>query len=325
MSPTAPEALSSVVDIMRRHGVKCTPVEFHAAVNVAFHEYESEVYDQEHADMWNSLPRQFALLADEYFRSNPDSSKKFRLLDIGCGTGLATDCILRTPFQDRISSVTLLDTSPSMLQQACRRASTWKIPFDTRQGLLDELPAGDQYDLIVTCSVLHHVPDLRGFLQAVRQHQSDRGVFLHLQDPNADYSNDLELRKRMSEVAAEDHAPNLAQRIFGRLYRELTGKQRDHYLAKTNKALLQQGIIQTSLSPTEIYSITDIHVHNGEGISISRMKTWMPEYDCLAQRSYGFFGTLWSNLPEQLKGIEENLVSQNALNGFHVGAIWLLR
>src|ERR1700690_1683032 len=103
MDTTLPEALRSIAGIMSRHGAKCTASEFHAAVNVTFHEFESEVYDQEHADMWNSLPRQFALLVEDYFRACPDPSRQFRLLDIGCGTGLATQCILGTQFQGRIS------------------------------------------------------------------------------------------------------------------------------------------------------------------------------------------------------------------------------
>jgi hypothetical protein len=212
-----------------------------------------------------------------------------------------------------------------MLKQATRKADTWGIPFEGHLGLLDDLPPGEKYDLIITCSVLHHIPDLAGFLAAVRRHQTDKGIFLHLQDPNGDYGKDPELQKRMLQVPQRDPEPNLVQRAIGRLYRELTGKQGHNYLIKTNKTLMQKGVINTPLSPTEIYSITDIHVLSGEGISIQRMKGWMPDYDCLSQRAYGFFGTLWSNLPDQLKSIEEDLESKHALNGMHIGAIWTLR
>ena len=324
MDATPPEALRSIAPIMNRHGVKCTAEEFHAAVNVTFHEFESEVYDQEHSDMWASLPRQFGLLVDDYFQTYPVPSGEFRLLDIGCGTGLATQCILGTHFQGKISSITLLDTSPAMLRQASQRASTWNIPCQSRQGRLNDLPPGETYDLIITCSVLHHIPDVGGFLEAVRCHQAGKGVFLHLQDPNGDYLHDPELRQRMSQVPREPK-PNLVQRALGRLYRELTGKQGDNYLIKTNKILLQKRFIETPLSPAELYSITDFHVENGEGISIRRMKDWMQDYTCLSQRAYGFFGTLWSNLPDPLKGIEEDLAVRNALNGLHIGGVWTLR
>jgi SAM-dependent methyltransferase len=322
-SPT--ETLQPITSIMSRHGVKCTPAEFHAAVNVTFHEFESEVYDREHADMWNSLPRQFELLVDDYFRTRPDPARQYRLLDIGCGTGLATQCILGTKFRDRISSIQLLDTSPAMLRQATRRASTWNIPFQSRQGLLSDLPESETYDLIITCSVLHHIPDLSGFLQSVRLHQSPAGVFLHLQDPNGDYASDPEFLQRKKLPPPRDPQPNLLQRAIGRLYREITGKQGDNYLIKTNKVLLKKGLIETPLSPLEIYAITDIHVGSGDGISIRHLKQQLPDYDCLSQRAYGFFGMLASDLPDHLKAIEEDLTAKNALNGAAVGAVWTLR
>jgi SAM-dependent methyltransferase len=275
--------------------------------------------------MWTSLPQQFQLLVDDYFQAHPDSSRKFKLLDIGCGTGLATDCILGTKFQGRISSIDLLDTSPAMLGQVTRRAATWDIPFKTHLGLLDELPADEKYDLIITCSVLHHIPDLSGFLNAVRLRQADRGAFLHIQDPNGDYTNDPELKQRRSLAPEREPQRNIAQRVIGRLYREITGKQGDHYLQKTNKALIEKKIIDSALTTAEIYAITDIHVESGEGISIERMKSWMPDYDCVSQRAYGFFSVLWSDLPDDLKRQEEDLIARHALNGLHIGAIWNLR
>ena len=54
-----------VAEICSRHGVHCSAAEFHAAVNVAFHRFESEHYDELHQDMWRSLPRQIHLLAED--------------------------------------------------------------------------------------------------------------------------------------------------------------------------------------------------------------------------------------------------------------------
>jgi hypothetical protein len=79
------------------------------------------------------------------------------------------------------------------------------------------------------------------------------------------------------------------------------------------------------LSVTEIYSITDIHVADGAGISIEIMACWMPNYELISRRSYAFFGKLWSDLPPQFKKREEGLAKQKAWNGLHVGAAWKLR
>ena len=95
MSQTA-EALRPILEIMRRHGAQCTAEEFHAAVNVTFHNFESEVYDQEHVDMWESLPQQFDLFADDVLHSVPALPASLLVLDIGCGTRLASHCILQS-------------------------------------------------------------------------------------------------------------------------------------------------------------------------------------------------------------------------------------
>jgi SAM-dependent methyltransferase len=311
---------------MDRHGVRCSPEEFHRSVNVVFHDFESEIYDQVHRDMWESLPRQFELLAGDWLRSDPLAPAGIRLLDIGCGTGLASDCLLKTVLGGRIQSIDLLDTSRSMLQQASKRAAGWKTLAVCHEGLLNALPPGKQYELIVTCSVLHHVPDLPEFLAAVSALQTAGGAFLHLQDPNGDFLADPELRRRMALASpapfAEWASRFTPRRIAGRIYRELTGKQGQDYLSKTNRALIEKGVIATPLSVHEIFSITDIHVQDGEGISISSMESWLPDHACLSRRSYGFFGKLWSTLPKGQRRMEEDLIASHALNGLHIGALW---
>ena len=276
--------------------------------------------------MWESLPRQFELLVGDWLRRYPHVPGEIRLLDIGCGTGLASDCLLKTAVGGSIKAIDLLDTSRCMLQQAAKRASGWKASSVCHEGLLNALPPGRQYELIVTCSVLHHVPDLPEFLGAVRGLQAAGGVFLHLQDPNGDFLDDPEQRQRMTQASQRPFTEWVSRftprRIFGRIYRDLTGKQGQDYLSKTNLALIEKGIIATPLSVHEIFSITDIHVQDGKGISISSMESWLPDYECLSRRSYGFFGKLWSVLPKRRQRIEEDLIASHALNGLHIGAAW---
>jgi len=325
-SQPALQAHSIIRGIMDRRGVRCSLEEFHRSVNVLFHNFESEIYDREHRDMWESLPRQFDLLVGDWLQCGALAPAEIRLLDIGCGTGLASDCLLKTVIGGRIKTIDLLDTSRSMLRQASARASGWKAPAACHEGLLNALPPGSQYEFIVTCSVLHHVPDLPEFLAGVRGLQAPGGIFLHLQDPNGDFLGDPELRRRMARAAQSPFVEGLRrftpQRVFGRIYRELTGKQGQDYLSKTNRALLESGIVATPLSVHEIFSITDIHVQDGEGISIAGMESWLPGYTCLSRRSYGFFGKLWSDLPNRRQRIEADLIARRAPNGLHIGALW---
>ena len=318
--------LAPLAEIMRRHGARCSAAEFHAAVNVTFHGFESEIYDELHRDMWESLPREIALLAaDCVGRGAPE---RIQMLDIGCGTGLATDLLLRSPLGPRIAEVDLLDTSAAMLARAEQRRNK---PGETMEGLVERLAGRKRYNLVITCSVLHHVPDLESFLRAVKALQSGRpdgSLFVHLQDPNGDFLDDAERKERAGQISGSrlpEWAARLApRRVWGRLKREIKGEQGQDYISKTNRELVKAGVISTPLSTAEIFTITDIHVHDGGGVSIERMKTWLPEYQLVSRHSYAFFGVLASSLPPRLRAAEEQLARNGALNGEYVAAAWRL-
>jgi 2-polyprenyl-3-methyl-5-hydroxy-6-metoxy-1,4-benzoquinol methylase len=326
---TISEGLAPIKKIMDRHGAHCSPEEFHQAVNISFHNFDAEVYDQEHSNMWESLPREFDRLVTDCIAVS-NIGDDLRLLDIGCGTGLASDCLLRTELGTRIKSIDLLDTSPAMLKQVAERAKRWNVPVSIIEGLIDAVPKGKKYSLIVTCSVLHHIPDVPDFLRTIRTLQSDGGMYLHLQDPNGDYSTDPEYLQRVARVETRKILSGsisrfTPKRLLGRICRELSGKQHHSYCDKTNRALLESGVIQSPLSVAEIYSITDIHVADGAGISIQKMKYWMQGYELISARSYAFFGKLWSDLCPNFRKLEEELAEKNALNGMHLGAAWKLQ
>ena len=328
MTILATDSHEIVSNIMSRYGVRCTPEEFHAAVNVAFHEFESQVYDQIHANMWESLPLQFALLVDDCLRAYPNAPQKIRLLDIGAGTGLASHCLLQTPIGQRIVTIDLLDTSKSMLEQAISRSASWKVPVRSRLGLIDDLPAENLYDMIVTCSVLHHVPDLRAFFARIREHQAPGGIFLHLQDPNFELLDKADSEKTggaVKKTLLEQVLRFTPRRIWARIIRQLAGIQGEDYVSKTNRALIEAGFITEPLKVADLYAITDIHVSNGKGIRFEAVQRWLPDYVCLSRRSYGFFGKLWSDLPPNLKAEEERLSRENNLDGNHVAAAWRLK
>ncbi len=321
------DPLAPIELIVREHNIKLSPAEFHAAVNVCFHRFESEVYDEIHRDMWDSLPKQVELLAADCLRGSVPET--IHMLDIGCGTGLATDSLMRSPLGPRVAEIDLLDTSTAMLARAEKRREKWGKTGRTLEGIVESLPAGASYDLIITSSVLHHVPDLASFLKAIAGLQSAKpgAIFIHLQDPNGDSVNDPKKAERAAEIPApvpDSIARFKPQRIIGRLMREIKGEQGQDYISKTNKELIRTGVISKPLSVEEIFSVTDIHVRDG-GISIERMKAWLPDYELVTQRSYGFFGMLGSSLPPNFRQREEQYIQAGELNGDHIAAAWRRR
>ncbi len=320
------EALAHLEPLRASYGVTCSLDEFQRAVNLVFHEYESEVYDQIHHDMWLSLPQQFDLLASDIFDNIPP--KPLAVLDIGCGTGLSSDMLLRTPIGARVEALHLLDTSPQMLARATARLKNRTATLETTEGLLDERFAQKSFDVILACSVLHHIPDLASFVAQVRRVQKPGGVFIHLQDPNADSASDPELaaRTRLLANATKSFIPNTLKRLTPRrLLAAVTrriGHDEGSYIDRTNRALLARGYISRPMTASDIWAVTDIHDKYGDGISLKRLRPLLPDYKVISSRTYAFFSKLISSLPPHLKKEEAKLIEHRAQNGHYLSAAW---
>ena len=96
------------------------------------------------------------------------------ILDFGGGTGLLT-----LPLAKQAKSVTLVDISEQMLEQArlkAERQDIKNIQF-LEQDLLKN-PLEQEFDLIVVCRVLHHMPDLDAALSLFHQYLKEDGKLL---------------------------------------------------------------------------------------------------------------------------------------------------
>ena len=96
------------------------------------------------------------------------------ILDFGGGTGL-----LALPLANQAKSVTLVDISEKMLEQARLKAEQQDIKNIQflEQDLLEK-PLEQEFDLIIVCRVLHHMPDLDEALSLFYQHLRKDGQLL---------------------------------------------------------------------------------------------------------------------------------------------------
>jgi 2-polyprenyl-3-methyl-5-hydroxy-6-metoxy-1,4-benzoquinol methylase len=335
--PPSAAVFDCLLPLMQAKAVTLAPEEFHQLVNLTYHRFEAGIYDEDHREMWESLPIQFDLLTRDVLAHGKGPGENLRVLDVGCGTGMGSAQILQTVLGKHIAHIDLLDTSPEMLARCATRAATWGITYQTILGSLQAAPAAP-YDLIIASSVLHHIPDLTTFLDGIRARQKEGGYFLHIQDPNADQLRDAGLLRRMQELRdATQKKPQPAfrqllapARLARRAWRTLFSPAKppsQNYLELLNDELLKAGVIKEPMSDEEIWSVTDIHVDNlpfstRQGISLRAFRAQLPEYELISSHSYAFFGRLWSTLPPRFQEKEMQFVRQGAPNGYKIAAAW---
>ena len=322
----APDPLARLLPIMDARGVTLPPRAFHSAVKMAFFSSGAALYDEVSASLWQSLGEQFQRLASDYLSQYPPMSNKMTVLDVGCGTGLSAELLLQTRLGAFIRQVDLLDPSQEMLDICNARESLRAIRHRPIRGDIHDVPPRSHYDLIVAGCVLQHISDLPEFLQQVSLRQRPGGVFLHLQDPNGDYLTDSDRLQRVERLARSlrIRPSTLLKRLSGG--NPWTRRRaRAGHMKRVNDELLRQKVIASRMTDTEIHLIVDLPAHDGRGVSIREMQTLLPDYDIVSCRSYAFFGELISDLPPAYQNLERGLISDRAMNGSQVAAVWMKR
>lgn len=320
-----------LIPLIKKTGSQLSPELFQERVNIVFHDHEANHYDKMHTDMWESLQEQVNLLVDDLFQKESILVKKLNLLDIGCGTGLSTQILLNSKLGSHIDYITLLDTSSNMLKYAKEKAKNWNKKYTIVNSYVSDLT--EKYDVVIICSVLHHIPDLTPFLNQVDNVLNPGGILIHLQDPNGDYLNDTNYLDRIrvynDEMDSMPKNKNITDMI-PKKWKQYINLQlgRKTYIDLINDQLIAENVINKRMSADEIWSVTDIHVetkHNSinKGISFQFLQKQLRNFKLINQRAYGFYGALKSDLNENYRKSEEGFISDNELSGRNISCIWI--
>jgi hypothetical protein len=88
---------------------------------------------------------------------------------------------------------------------------------------------------------------------------------------------------------------------------------------------MRTGIIQREMSEGDIWLVTDIRISpTTKGISLKRLKSLLPHYEFVSCRTYEFFGDARSELPDQFRAREDQLVSSRSSSGALFAGAWKL-
>jgi ubiquinone/menaquinone biosynthesis C-methylase UbiE len=316
--------------MIRAKGGTASAKEFHEIVNVVFHDVEAAFYDKLHREMWESLQIVFDQLADDVVQYH-EQDQKLTIADIGCGTGLATEFLLRSDLASHVSALMMVDTSNEMLARCRDRSINWPVKPEFAHGQIEIVP-DNAADVLVASSLLHHLTDLIGFCRHVERVLRPGGFFIHIQDPlrGSEFSEDYLKRRAIYDawLARQRRSlGNLTVRCWKWLKRKLPGVVKQGYLHDVNKRLIAQGIIRVPLTPKEIWSITDLRekdlpISAVDGISTEELASALPSFRKIGVYTYSFFGTMSSHLPPHLAQEEKRFFVEKSLTGTRLAGIW---
>ncbi|MES2922362.1 MAG: class I SAM-dependent methyltransferase [Verrucomicrobiota bacterium] len=319
--------------LIRSRGGKITPAEFQKIVNVVFHDVEAASYDRLHLEMWHSLAPVFGLLADRV-AFHFSSARDIVLTDVGCGTGLATEMLLKEMDCGKFKQLTMVDTSGEMLSRCKDRARGWQVPAEFHCGMIADLPTAST-DIVVTSSVLHHIPDIPAFCGEITRILRAGGIFCHLQDPRMESAQDPVLNGNCASL--HDHREELRLkwlqkprmlRLARSAWIRFTRYRQDSYLREVNRRLIRSGVVRQALSASEIWSVTDCHIGGlpysaDDGISTDLLKSSLPGFALDKRYTYGFFGELEYNLPNSFREEEKEMFATGSQSGLYLAAVWV--
>ena len=271
-------------------------------INRIYHGFEAEIYDTKHPEIYEQLPsiwKEMGKKITEYF-----GSKALRILDFGCGTGFEAQQLLQNIPVSSIAALTCYDPSHEMLEK-CRTKITPLFPDTMFCSSLEEkaLTSNAPYTLLVTNSVLHHLPDLPLTIRNLLPLLDPHTIWLAGHEPSLRFYKNSECVKNLEAYlqARRWSLSNYSQLL------KLVIRIKSNPYAKTAREAVRTGLFKQQPPAPVIDRLVDFHVaHSTEEISVGRgfdfsamQQDFQVSWKLIWLKTYSFMGPFYEG---KLKG-----------------------
>lgn len=300
-------------------------------LNRLYHACEAKDYDRKHVEIHKQLPGVWSDLIDTAIAALP--SGPIRILDYGCGTGFEAGCLLKHLPQDRVSGLTCFDLSPEMLDE-CRRNIT---PLFAAVRLTQNWrevsgETNDQnYNLVATNSLLHHLPDIRATLRQIESVVAEDAVWIAGHEPSARYYRNAECVAELDRFRDERRWRRyLTPANYWNRARALLGLRSSpaHFAARR---AVEVGLFQSCPPESIVSRMVDFHVPHseaeaaaGRGLDFKLLADELRgRWKLLHVRTYAFMGPFYEGrLPWRWQRICQELARRHPDDGANFCTVW---
>jgi ubiquinone/menaquinone biosynthesis C-methylase UbiE len=312
-----------VEDLIRPFGPRRAIEELVIEVNRIFHALDADQYDEEHPEIHQQLPAIWEEMLNLVSRAR---TGPWTLLDFGAGTGFATLQVAERIHSDSLACITCVDLSTEMLSR-CRAKIA---PVFPKAEFLESVPdRPNSYNLLVTNSVLHHIPDVAGTVAALERVLKADAWWVAGHEPSSRfYVNDECIQ------AIEAYRRRIRWLKFFRpaaYARRLRRLRSVNPLVRTAHEAVARGLFERPPTATIIDRLTDFGVaHSREEAEVGRGLDFHELAHKLAGRwtlryvkTYNFMGDRYeASLPRSWQAVCRDLRNRFPDDGANFSAVW---
>lgn len=262
-------------------------------LNRIFHDIDAPDYDRHHPEIYVQLPELWEHMLTLVMNS---TQAPWRVLDFGAGTGFASVQIARHIPPAALTRLTCIDLSIAMLAQ-CRVNVAPLVPHaEFAVAIPYEL---GEYDLLLSNSVLHHLPDIPTTLATLEPILSDSAWWILGHEPSSQFYENAEC---MAHLTAFRHANRWRKYLQPASYtRRVRRSRTPDPLDRTAREAFLHGLFEKHPPALVIDRLVDFgvahcpeEVHAGRGLNIRELEAELQgRWKLRFFESYGFMGDIY--------------------------------
>jgi SAM-dependent methyltransferase len=291
-------------------------------VNRIFHAIEARMYDDRHPEIHEQLPDQWRELVSHL---DINENTRWSMLDFGAGTGFATSQIIAAMPKQVLQRVICVDLSPQMLEHCKNRVTPLMPHVECRESL----PEIGDINLLLTNSVLHHLPDVGAQIEKIEPLLAPGAWWILGHEPSCRFHRNPELQEHLFAYLEENRWRRYLRpsRYLGFINRLFKGDPRELAARESVAA----GLFRLQPDPDTIDRLVDFgvahsleEVEAGRGLDLAELeKQFAGRWKLITTSSYGFMGKFFEGtLPSKWQKRCQQLAIKYPEDGGNFCAIW---